>query len=275
MRKYYTLIIILLLASCSQWRKLPKEHYYPFYYTFSSDFKNKTVYFHLKNQLKCPINIKLVTDTLNPDIQHQFGLITLKELQDTVIAIKYPNFNQTNATKYIVNYGDFNRKIEKNRIAYPFPKGKEYKIIQGYKGNFSHKNIFSQNAIDFGLKIGDTITSVDSGYIVGLIQDYKEYGTSKKWLENDKSNFITIYHPQSGLYTQYVHLIHKGSLVKLGEFVKKGQPIAISGMTGFTTTPHLHFNVKIPTNEYGLISTDIEFESGIKGESLKKGDLVK
>nr|WP_315169906.1 M23 family metallopeptidase [uncultured Flavobacterium sp.] len=216
-----------------------------------------------------------MTDTLNPDIQHQFGLITLKELQDTVIAIKYPNFNQTNATKYIVNYGDFNRKIEKNRIAYPFPKGKEYKIIQGYKGNFSHKNIFSQNAIDFGLKIGDTITSVDSGYIVGLIQDYKEYGTSKKWLENDKSNFITIYHPQSGLYTQYVHLIHKGSLVKLGEFVKKGQPIAISGMTGFTTTPHLHFNVKIPTNEYGLISTDIEFESGIKGESLKKGDLVK
>lgn len=46
-------------------------------------------------------------------------------------------------------------------------------------------------------------------------------------------------------------------------------------MTGFTTTPHLHFNAKIPTDKNGLISTKIEFESGIKGEDLKKKDRVK
>ncbi len=217
----------------------------------------------------------MVKDTLNPDIEHLFGLITLTELQDTIISVKYPNFNQTNRTKYIVRYGDLNRKVEKNKIAYPFPKGKEYKVIQGYKGNFTHNTLFSQYAIDFNLKIGDTISSVDDGYIVGLIEDYKEYGTSKKWLNNDKSNYITIYHPHSGIYTQYVHLNHKGSLVRLGEFVKKGEPIGISGMTGFTTTPHLHFNVKTPTEEHGLISTEIEFESGVKGKDLKKKHLVK
>jgi len=46
-------------------------------------------------------------------------------------------------------------------------------------------------------------------------------------------------------------------------------------MTGFTTTAHLHFNVKIPSAEKGLISTKIEFESGFKGENLKRNDIVK
>ncbi|WP_169719521.1 M23 family metallopeptidase [Olivibacter sitiensis] len=275
MRKNIIFISILFFASCASLKKLPQEHYYEFLYNFNREFKNDTISFHLKNPLKCPVNIKLGKDSLNPNIEYLFGNITLTELQDTIIRFEYPDFNQTNRTKYIVRYGDLNKKIEKNEVAYPFPKGKEYKIIQAYNGKFTHNTLYSQYAIDFDLKIGDTITSVDSGYIVGVIEDYKDYGTSKKWLENDKSNYITIYHPHSGIYTQYVHLDHKGSLVTLGDFVEKGQVIGICGMTGFTTTPHLHFNAKIPTEENGLISTKIEFESGVKGEDLKKKDRVK
>lgn len=274
-RKNIILILILVFASCSSLRKLPQEHYYAFLYNFNREFKNDTISFHLKNPLKCPINVKLVKDSLNPNIENLFGQITLKELQDTTISFIYPKFNQANKTKYIVRYGDLNKKIVKNQVSYPFPKGKEYKIIQGYNGKFTHNTLYSQYAIDFDLQVGDTITSVDSGYIVGVIEDYKDYGTGRKWLENDKSNYVTIYHPQSGIYTQYVHLDHKGSLVKLGDFIEKGQAIGICGMTGFTTTPHLHFNAKTPTEEYGLISTKIKFESGVKGEDLKKNDRVK
>lgn len=39
----------------------------------------------------------------------------------------------------------------------------------------------------------------------------------------------------------YVHLDFEGALVEDGEWVEANQPIAISGMTGFTTIPHLHF----------------------------------
>lgn len=209
----------------------------------------------------CPVTVKLATDTLNQDLQIMFGQITLTELQDTIVKINYPNFNRKNESKYIVKYGDVNKKIEKNKISHPFPIGKKYKIIQGYNGKLSHNNIYSQYAIDFNLKVGDTITSADKGYVVGVIEDYSKYGTSKEWLENDKSNYITIYHPHSGLFTQYVHLDHKGALVNLGDFVKKGEPIGISGMTGFTTSPHLHFNVKVPTEKNGLISTDMDFDN--------------
>jgi murein DD-endopeptidase MepM/ murein hydrolase activator NlpD len=38
----------------------------------------------------------------------------------------------------------------------------------------------------------------------------------------------------------YVHLNLNGAIVEVGDKVKVGQPIAISGMTGFTTIPHLH-----------------------------------
>lgn len=223
----------------------------------------------------CPINVKLVKDSTNINLETLFGQVTLRELKDTIIKIYYPNLKSKEKIRYIVRYGDYDRKIEKNEIALPFPKEKEYEVIQGFNGKFSHNSIYSKYAIDFSLKIGDTITSVDSGYVVGLIEKYKEFGTSKKWKENDKSNHVTVYHPHSGLFSQYVHLNYNGGIVELGDYVEKGQPIGISGMTGYTTIEHLHFNVKLPTNKNGLISIEYEFENGIKANKLKKSDVVK
>lgn len=265
----------LCFVSCASMKKLPQERYYEFIYVFNREVTHDTVSFYLKNPLQCPIQVKLRKDTLHPHIDSLFGHITLAALQDTVIRVKYPNFDQNHRSRYTVRYGDVRRKIDKNTIAYPFPKNKEYRVIQAYHGNFTHNTVYSQYAIDFDLKIGDTITSADRGYVVGLIEDYKDYGTSQEWLKNDRSNYLTLYHPHSGIFTQYVHLDHKGSLVQLGDYVEKGQAIGICGMTGFTTKPHLHFNVKIPTEEYGLISTKIEFDSGVRGEDLKIKDRVK
>ena len=266
---------VFLLFSSSNLRKLPDENYNEYSYSFDANYRNDTLSIHLANPLRCPLNVKLVHDSVNTKLDELFGLVTLSELQDTTVSLYYKQLDPSQKLKFAVNRGDLRREIEKNTIAFPFPKGKEYQVIQGYNGQFTHKTITSQYAIDFDLNIGDTITSVDDGFVVGVIEDYKEYGTSKKWLENDKSNYITIYHPHSGLFTQYVHLDYKGALVDLGDFVKKGQIIAISGMTGFTTRPHLHFNVKIPSEENGLISTEISFDNGLNGRDLKKNVVVK
>jgi len=155
----------------------------------------------------------------------------------------------------------------------PFPKNRSYKIIQGYNGSHSHNTDYSRYAIDFSLKINDTVCSAADGYVVGVIKDYKLGGTTEDWI--DYSNYITIYHPKSGLFTQYVHLIKNGSFVKVGDTVTKGQPIGLSGMTGYTTVPHLHFNVLKPDKKEGLISTDIEFEEGYKGTELTENITVK
>jgi murein DD-endopeptidase MepM/ murein hydrolase activator NlpD len=46
-----------------------------------------------------------------------------------------------------------------------------------------------------------------------------------------------------GTFADYHHLKSGSALVKLGDQVKVGQPIGLSGNTGYSTKPHLHFAV--------------------------------
>lgn len=50
------------------------------------------------------------------------------------------------------------------------------------------------------------------------------------------------------LYTLYAHLSELR--VSKGDYVEAGEVIALSGDTGFTTGPHLHFEVRIGSNNY-------------------------
>ena len=47
----------------------------------------------------------------------------------------------------------------------------------------------------------------------------------------------------AGLYTMYFHL--SDTKVEEGAMVRKGQVIALSGMTGRVTGPHLHWGARV------------------------------
>jgi murein DD-endopeptidase MepM/ murein hydrolase activator NlpD len=49
-------------------------------------------------------------------------------------------------------------------------------------------------------------------------------------------------HHAEGFESCYYHT--SSALVSIGERVKRGQPIALVGMTGATTGPHVHWEVK-------------------------------
>lgn len=152
---------------------------------------------------------------------------------------------------------------------FPFPKGQEYSIMQPYKGSFSHNSSFSLYAIDFAMPVGDTVCAARDGIVATVVEKHNRGGKSKKYRKF--ANFITLYHAD-GILTQYVHLQQDGSLVEYGDSVKAGQAIGISGMTGFTSAPHLHFNVLKPVSR-GAVSIPIQFGS-IAGKDLKKGMKV-
>lgn len=191
--------------------------------------------------------------------------------QDTVFRYRTDKKKEEIQISFSVTMGNPKDSINPKAIKLPFPMGKSYKIIQGYQGSYSHNSDYSRYAIDFSLAEGDTICVVADGVVVGVIEGYKHGGDSEKW--RDYANFITVFHPDMNLFTQYVHLMYMGSLVEVGDEVKAGESIALAGKTGFTDIEHLHFNV-LRASEDGIVSYPIDFDAGYQGRLLKRGDYV-
>ena len=271
---YFLLISILLYTSCQN-IDIPKEKYYQFYSNSNVIIKNDSILCSLNNPLNCPLRFYISTSDVNLNKTLQaLNPVIVSCKKDTLIKIKIQSKSNNIMPLWKTILGDPNNKIVYNKVSLPFCKGKSYKVIQGYNGWFFHNTDYLRYSIDFGLKLNDTICAADDGFVVGVVKDYKVGGRAKS-LE-PYANFITIYHPQTGLFTQYVHLKYNGSLVKVGDNVKQGQPLGLVGLTGRTTIEHLHFNVLIPTeNEDGLKSIPIEFIENYKGKDLINNSVVK
>ncbi len=82
--------------------------------------------------------------------------------------------------------------------------------------------------VDFAGKEGSEVVAVAKG-VVTWSGERSGYG-----------NLIELDHGE-GYVTRYGH--NKNNLVKVGDIVKKGQPIATMGSTGRSTGPHVHFEV--------------------------------
>lgn len=92
-------------------------------------------------------------------------------------------------------------------------------------------------AVDYGVSVGTTVFAAADGVVMTTANLSSSYGT-----------YVVIRHA-NGLQSYYAHGT-KGSIsVKPGDTVKKGQKIMLSGNTGNSSGPHLHFEVrKAPYN---------------------------
>lgn len=205
--KFFKVFFIFLFFCFSfyEGQQLPKETYYQFSYHRNVEYKNDTITIRVENPLSCPLRIRVfsdylksenfIDDTLNIMVnENSFAEIRIFANNIDVEKVKF-NINQA--------FGDVHKIIKQNNLALPFPKGKTYNIMQSNKGSFSHNDDYNKYAVDFDMKTGDTITSADDGFVVGVIKDYEFGKDDKKW--TPYSNYITIYHSESGLFTQYVH----------------------------------------------------------------------
>lgn len=140
----------------------------------------------------------------------------------------------------------------------PYSKGKKFRVIQGYFSYFSHKE---RAALDFNMKKGDTICAARAGKVIRVKEDGKKGGLSSKYRSD--GNNVVVEH-EDGSRAGYWHLQHNGALVKKGDWVKEGQPIALSGKTGYALLPHLHFLVwKTENGNWQQIPTRFKTDEGI------------
>ena len=142
----------------------------------------------------------------------------------------------------------------------PYETNRSHFLVQGYFGRFSHKE---RAALDFKMKRGTKILAARDGVVVRVKEDGAKGGWSKKY--RSQGNNIVIQHSDKSR-SGYWHLKKDGALVNVGDSVKQGQVIGLSGKTGYAAMPHLHFIVWKFDNrgQWQQVPTRFKTSKGIK-----------
>lgn len=117
------------------------------------------------------------------------------------------------------------------------------RIDQGFGGVFSHDDEQNRYALDFAAEIGTPVLAARAGTVMQMESDFSKAGL-KKEKYGGRANFVRILH-DDGTMALYAHLATHGVHARVGQRVEAGQQIGLSGNTGFTTGPHLHFAVQV------------------------------
>jgi murein DD-endopeptidase MepM/ murein hydrolase activator NlpD len=122
---------------------------------------------------------------------------------------------------------------------FPYANESSYRLIQTYGSSLSHTGL-EQYALDFYMDVGTPVHAARSG-VVARLEESNDKGCWEKGC-GAHANYVVILH-DDGTTGEYYHLKKDGALVNVGQRVTAGEEIALSGNTGHTTMPHLHFAV--------------------------------
>jgi murein DD-endopeptidase MepM/ murein hydrolase activator NlpD len=139
----------------------------------------------------------------------------------------------------------------------PYAVDVSFPIIQGYGAKLSHRGP-ERFTLDFGMPVGTPIHAARDGVVV-LVEDSHDSGCSSEEC-GATANFVVVLH-SDGTTGEYFHLEHGSVQVRAGERVMRGQWLARSGNTGFSTAPHLHFGVYRTRRDRGTESLAVRFET--------------
>ncbi len=136
-----------------------------------------------------------------------------------------------------------------------YPFSGHYRISSSFNPRRRHpitKRISPHNGTDFAMPTGTTIFSVGDG-VVTRIKNHPYAG-----------KYVEVKHGEN-YKTRYLHL--SKFLVKRGQKVKRGQRIAMSGNTGRSTGPHLHYELHIKGRVVNPVKAKIPMAASIPKEN--------
>ena len=116
-------------------------------------------------------------------------------------------------------------------------------IEQGFGGGFSHDDEQNRYALDLAAPIGTPVLAARDGVVMQVESDFARAGLDRERYAG-RANLIRILH-DDGTMAMYAHLKADGVLVRPAQRVRAGDVIGLSGNTGFTSGPHLHFAVQV------------------------------
>jgi Peptidase family M23/Domain of unknown function (DUF4124) len=173
--------------------------------------------------------------------------------------------------KYTYMPGDYHAHHDDGaRYQLPFPDIRQFRISQGFNGGFSHNESQNRYAVDITMPEGTPVLAARDGVVMTVDNDYFGAGLDMAKY-GDRANNVRIVH-SDGTMAVYAHLQLESARVQIGEHVHAGQVLALSGDTGYTSGPHLHFCVQVNA-AMNLISMPFTF-TGSNGDFTPTAGMI-
>ncbi len=137
-----------------------------------------------------------------------------------------------------------------------FPLASKARISSPFNLNRRHPitgRISPHKGTDFAVRVGTPVLSTADG-VVELVGNHPLAGR------------YLVLRMDNGYKTRYLHLSQP--LVKKGERVSMGEKIALSGNTGRSTGPHLHYEVMVNNRQVDAMRVQLPNSKSLSGKAL-------
>ena len=125
----------------------------------------------------------------------------------------------------------------------PMDESSHWEIGQGFHGGFSHNDEQNRYAVDLIVPVGTPVLAARDGVVMQVESAFDKAGLNHDKY-SDRANVVRILH-DDGSMAVYAHLAENAVYVRVGDRVGIGQQLALSGNTGYSSGPHLHFCVQV------------------------------
>ena len=219
-------------------------------------------HFIVENNEFCEVTMTFEMDLKNLKGENPFPYTATFPARQSTEAFTLSPIDCSTKWEYsYTNYYKLGSKCAQHDDSYvyqlPYAPGVKYKVTQGYNGKFSHTGA-NQYATDWQMPEGTLVLAARGGVVVRVKDDSDRGGSS---MDYDRYNNYVLIRHDDGTLGHYCHLRKGGCLVKVGQNVAPGDPIAHSGNTGFSSGPHLHFCVFKTKDGRERISIPVRFKT--------------
>lgn len=164
-------------------------------------------------------------------------------------------------------FGDPRHVPEPYAYALPYPSGRTFSVLQGFHGAFSHRGS-NEYAVDFDCPVATPVLAARPGIVVASNAAAQGSGTTPEYLDYKRTNFLLVLH-DDGTLGEYMHLAPSSVHVEPGQRVERLEELALSGNTGFSSTPHLHFQVMTAADD-GVGARSFPFELAVTPDRVEE-----
>ena len=202
---------------------------------------------YVRNDLAGPLEVRLgLTESVNVHPDPAMPLTRVVPGRQRVLVSKIQP-GAGNVASYALSMsaipGDPHAIPDDVVYAMPVPGSSGWQLGQGFHGGFSHSDEQNRYAVDLVVNVGTPVLAARGGVVMQVESGFDAAGLSRKRYAT-RANLVRILH-DDGSMGVYAHLKENGVYVQVGDRVGIGQQIALSGNTGYSTGPHLHFCLQV------------------------------